>query len=197
MDRWSSMGTRIRWNDGNYLTLIKAMSANLMLLNMDTPAIDREMAWHRVYKSLERSGMPSCSMKAVKSIWHRLRLKARENIERYRKQKRNKVKNISQLSPTDQAIQELLDKYKFVAKKIRMENKIKKSNAALKSSPSTRVSTRLFAVKMIKNVINDLSFAGHFVSKIVQWSKKRVTVEEHQTTPTRSVHVCAIQTRAN
>lgn len=114
---WSvTTDQRIQWGDDTHLILIKAIRANLAVLNSDTKLQDREQGWLRIIEFMEKAGMPPCTLHALQSKWRRIKGRALDNIARYRKQKWNKVKNIMPLSRNDQAVLELINELKEMSK---------------------------------------------------------------------------------
>lgn len=112
-----SSDNRILWNEYSHLALVKAIRDNLAVLNESSGDGDRKMAWQRIFKILEKQGMPICTMAAVQKTWARAKKRAQDNIKHYRHQKQRKVKSIEPLSRIDQAIHDLLEYYKTILQK--------------------------------------------------------------------------------
>lgn len=125
----------IIWSEEGRLVLVKFIKNNLAILDVNGAHGAKEIAWQKVYKEMEKCGMPDSSLDALKRTWIRIRSKALASIDRWRKQKSNRTKSILPLTPTELAIQDLLDYYRRVSKKAKTSSK--ESHSKQKSRPST------------------------------------------------------------
>lgn len=103
------------WSIEAKLFLIRQIRENMIVLKKDySPKTieTREKAWHRIYKSCIKSGMPDCPIDRLKKFWVKMKSKSKLCVEKY-KTHREKGKKITEF-PTviDTAIGELLEHYR-------------------------------------------------------------------------------------
>lgn len=144
--KWiTNINNAIIWSEESRLVLVKFIKNNLAILDPDGAIGSKEMAWQKVYKEMEKCGMPDSSLGALKSTWKRIRNKAKISIERWRKQKSNRNKSILPLTPTELAVQDLFDYYRRVSKKAKTPSKVSDSKPKFRPSAVSKVrSTWIF-----------------------------------------------------
>lgn len=114
--KWSlNSQNNVLWSIDAKLFLISQVRNNTVVLNKETTAKVIELkdaAWHRIYKSCIKAGMPDVDLERFKKYWSRLKSQAIKNMERYAKQKRRRVKITQRPSVIDTAIDELLQHHR-------------------------------------------------------------------------------------
>lgn len=114
--KWSvNSQNNILWTTDAKLFLIRQIRCNMIVLNKDMSSKTSEAkdaAWHRIYKSCIKSGMPDCPIERFKKFWSRMKSSSKLSIEKYKKQKQGKVKLTEFPTVIDTAIGELLEHYR-------------------------------------------------------------------------------------
>lgn len=95
----------IKWTDERSLQLLRAIQANLIVLNVGKRGAGK--AWERVHEMMMDTGLPQCTTKALKKRWERMRNNHKYSFDDYRKQSSKKVTNVEPLGVLDHAIREL------------------------------------------------------------------------------------------